>query len=271
MENINKPSITIAIATHKPYRMPDDSMYLPVHAGAILHPNILKDMQGDDEGDNISVKNAYYSELTVLWWLWKNCNSDYKSIVHYRRNFATKDAERKKSKDPFNRIAKRDDIERAIMSSRSGIVLPVIRNYHIETVGNHHRHVAYGIQLDTLREVLYEMEPSYVDEFNQHFAGTKTHLYNMFIMPTPFFDAYCEWLFPLLFETERRHNPSKYSPYDARYLGRLSEYLLDVWLNANGLDYAELPVVEMEPSSVLKKGTAFLAAKFLGRKYTKSF
>lgn len=269
MADGNSVSIAIGVATHKPYKMPTDSIYFPVHAGAGLHPDVLNDIQGDDTGENISAQNAFLSELTVLYWMWKNCDADYKAISHYRRHFAT--PKPSASKDPFDRIATREDIERAITLSPTGIVLPKMRNYLIETVGDHHRHVAYGVQLDTLRDVVAEQQPRYLDEFDRHFNGTKTHLYNMFVMPQPYFDDYCAWLFPLLFEIEKRHDPRQYTPYDARYPGRLSEYILDVWLNVNGLAYSELPVVDMEPVSLVKKGTTFLAAKFLGRKYTKSF
>lgn len=271
METSSPVSITVAVSTHKPYRMPEDPMYLPVHAGAALHPDVLSGVQGDDEGENISVKNPYYSELTVLYWLWRNCDADYKSVVHYRRHWGTSDAARRRSRDPFVRIASREDVERAVLESPTGIVVPKRRNYIIETVGDHHRHVAYGVQLDTLRQVVAELEPGYLKAFDRQFAGTRTHLYNMFVMPTPYFDAYCAWLFPLLFEVERRHDPGQYGAYDARYLGRLSEYVLDVWLDVNDLGYSEMPVVDMEPVNVPKKAVTFLEAKFLGKKYTRSF
>lgn len=75
--------IVVAVATHKPYKMPDDPIYLPLHVGAELHPDVLPDMQGDNTGDNISALNASYSELTGLYWLWKNCDARYKGLVHY--------------------------------------------------------------------------------------------------------------------------------------------------------------------------------------------
>lgn len=39
MSEKNK-KICIAVAAHKPYRMPADSMYMPMHVGKALHPDI---------------------------------------------------------------------------------------------------------------------------------------------------------------------------------------------------------------------------------------
>ena len=41
----------IIIATHKPYWVPDDPVYLPVQVGHALHPDI--GYIGDDTGENI--------------------------------------------------------------------------------------------------------------------------------------------------------------------------------------------------------------------------
>ena len=63
-------SVKVIVAAHKPYEMPFDKMYLPVHVGAAGKDSI--GYQRDDEGDNISNLNPYYCELTGLYWAWTN-------------------------------------------------------------------------------------------------------------------------------------------------------------------------------------------------------
>ena len=72
MEN----KVKIVVATHKKYAMPNDEMYLPLHVGATLHPDIDLGYQKDNVGENISQKNDSYSELTGLYWAWKDLDAD---------------------------------------------------------------------------------------------------------------------------------------------------------------------------------------------------
>ena len=79
-------NIKVIIATHKNYKMPEDELYLPVHVGKEGKNDI--GYQGDNTGDNISRKNPYFCELTGLYWAWKNLDTDYIGLVHYRRHFS---------------------------------------------------------------------------------------------------------------------------------------------------------------------------------------
>ena len=93
----------------------------------------------------------------------------------------------------------------------------------------------------------------------------------MFIMKKEYLDKYCDWVFKILFELEQRVKPEQYDSFHARYLGRISELLLDVWINTNNLKYEEIKVIDMQNVNWFKKGVAFLQAKFIGKKYGKSF
>jgi len=78
-----------------------------------------------------------------------------------------------------------------------------------------------------------------------------------------------------LFELEKRIPAEQYSVFHARFYGRVSELLFNVWLKQYSqfklLKVKAIPFVYGEKINWLKKGTAFLMAKFFGKKYEKSF
>ena len=89
-------------------------------------------------------------------------------------------------------------------------------------------------------------------------------MFNMFVMRRDLFDAYCQWMFSILEELERRLDISAFDAYNSRVFGFVSERLLDVWLEKNQIDYHEQNVSFIEPQNWLKKGGLFLKRKVLG-------
>lgn len=263
------PSICIAIAAHKPYQMPKDSVYMPLHVGKALHPEIDLGFQTDDTGDNISALNASYSELTGLYWLWKNCDADFKGLVHYRRYLASPDSRKRHAKNRFERIASGNEIRELLR--KSDIILPRKRNYYIETMQSHYAHTLPEIHLVETRRILEDRFSEYLPAFDHVMQSRSGHMFNMFIMSKEKLNEYCTWLFDILKDLTERIDPSQYDAFNARFPGRVSELLLDVWLETNCYSYEELPAVSTEPVDWWKKGTGFLMAKFVGKKYTKSF
>ena len=87
---MDRLNIKIMVAAHKPYWMPQDDVYMPIHVGCEGKESI--GFTGDNTGDNISTKNPHYCELTALYWAWKNLQADYTGLVHYRRYFTNKRA-----------------------------------------------------------------------------------------------------------------------------------------------------------------------------------
>ena len=110
-----------------------------------------------------------------------------------------------------------------------------------------------------------------IEEFDKLKKRRKAHMFNMFIMKKEILDGYCKWLFDILFELESRVDTKDYTAFHNRFYGRVSELLLDVYLNTNNISYKEVNFIDIENINWLKKGTSFLKAKFLGKKYEKSF
>ena len=258
MEKIN-----ILVAAHKRYKMPKYKIYLPIHVGKKGKDSI--GFKGDDTGKNISEKNPYFCELTGIYWAWKNLKSDYVGLAHYRRHFKGS----KKSKDKFEQVINEKEVKALLKDN--DIILPKKRNYYIETLYSHYEHTMYIEPLDITGKIIKNKYPEYYEEFELLKKRKTAHMFNMFIMKKEIMDKYCEWLFDILFELEKQVDNSKYDNFHARFYGRVSELLLDVWLNTNGYNYIEVPVLNMEKVNWLKKGTSFLKAKFFGKKYGKSF
>ena len=93
---------------------------------------------------------------------------------------------------------------------------------------------------------------------------TTGHRFNMFIMKRDKFDAYCTWLFDMLFELESRLDISGYNDNDKRVFGFVSERLLDIWIETNQIKYKDIPYIFMERINWITKGTAFLKRKVQG-------
>lgn len=243
--------IKVIVAAHKPYRMPSDGVYLPLQVGAAGKETIAG-FTRDDAGAEISEKNATFCELTGLYWAWRNLRADAVGLVHYRRHFKGAQG-----------VALGDELARLLEDHE--VILPRRRNYLIETTYSQYVHAHHAEDLDVTRQIMTERHPDYVESFDRTMESTKGHRFNMFVMRRPQFDAYCSWLFDVLFELERRLDISSYSPYDARVFGFVGERLLDVWLDVQtDVRVTELPVLHLESQHWPTKILGFLRRKLRG-------
>ena len=246
------PDIKIIVASHKPYWMPSDSLYVPLQVGAEGKEPI--GFKPDNTGINISSKNAGYCELTGLYWAWKNMPADYLGLVHYRRHFTV-----------FRGTNDRRDVltseQAARLLQHHDVLLPKKRHYWIETNYQQYAHAHHARDLDETRHIICEKYPDYLSAFDQVMKQTCGHRFNMFIMKRELADAYCAWLYDILFELEKRLDISDYNKNDRRVFGFVSERLLDVWLTEKNLAYREIPYVYLESQQWIRKIAAFLKRK----------
>lgn len=263
--------IQIIIATHKEYQMPSDSMYLPLHVGA-EGKSLDLGYTKDNTGDNISELNPSFCELTGLYWAWKNLNSAYIGLAHYRRHFSM----RKKNKNPFDNVLSYKEIKPYL--GKIKVFTPNKRKYYIESLYSHYSHSHYSEHLDITREIIQEKYPEYLDVFDKVMKQTYGYMFNMMIMQKEYFDQYCAWLFDILFELQKRVDMPELSTFQARFYGRVSEIIFNVWLqyqldsgNLHSTEVIEIPCIHMEKINWIKKGGSFLKAKFFGKKYEGSF
>lgn len=254
-------SIYIGVAAHKPYDIVNDIGYQPVQVGAALHEKI-EGFDSDSKGDNISELNPYFSELTALYYIWKNVDADYKGIVHYRRYFGRKSFHNRFKSASFDEIISSNEVQGILQ--KSDAILPKCRNYYIESNKSHYAHAHNVDDLVTIRKIIESDYPRYLPSFDAVMNRTKAHMFNMFVMKRTYFDEYSEWLFDILFKAQQMIDIKNYSIQEARVFGFLSELLLDVWLGVHPLNTTELPVLYLENEHIIKKMAGFLARKLTG-------
>ena len=253
--------ITVIVATHKAYRIPQDDIYMPVHAGRnniTPEDTVLSSFIGDDTGENISSKNKNYCELTALYWAWKNLDYDYLGLAHYRRHFKGGS-----SKYKWTAILSKEKAESLLKDY--DVILPKKRDYFIESTYDQYVHAHNRQDLDKTLEIIKELYPEYIPAWDSVMKSTRGHRFNMFIMKKEILNSYLQWLFDILFKLEKVLDISGYSENDRRVFGFVSERLLDVWLITNNISYTELPVINMESQNWPKKIFNFLKRKFIGK------
>ena len=253
----------ILLVTHKSYRFPHDDLYCPIqvgHASNNLDLGILR----DDEGYSISEKNKNFCELTALYWAWKNNffeNYDYVGMVHYRRFFkgqgVTSFAGKILTSAEINTIFQEYDV-----------ILPKRRNYWVESIYSHYKNAHNIADLESAKSILHLNFPDYISDFNKVMQGKKLHLYNMFVLRKSDFENYCNWLFTILFELEKKLDITSYDNYQQRVFGFIAERLFNVWIIHNKFRVYEAPVINLEGENYLKKAINLLKRKMLNKGFS---
>lgn len=181
------------------------------------------------KGINISRKNGNYSELTVLYWIWKNhlCEqedgADYYGFAQYRRMLDL-------SEEDFLRLAE-NDID---------VVLPFPLPYEPDINAHHERYLKEA-DWSALLKALEELQPVYAEFFPYVLGQKHLYNYNIILAKKSVIRDYCEWLFPILERIEELSVP-KGSERSDRYIGYMGETLETLYFfkNADSLHLAHV-------------------------------
>ncbi len=273
-----KDKIKIVVATHKKYEMPKDEMYLPLHVGAAGKKGddgtpVDFGYVRDDTGDNISEKNFCFGSQTGLYWAWKHIDAEYLGLVHYRRYFIGRKANKNNKLEAALTFEQLEP-----MLDKYKVFVPKRRNYYIETIYSQYAHTMNGgaEQFDLAEKIIDELTPEYNHAFKSVMNRTWAHMFNMMIMKKDLINDYCSWLFKILFEMDKRLDLNSMSDFDKRFAGRVSERLFNVWLEyqiekdvIKRDEIKELPY--FEEVNWKTKISSFAAAKLFHKKYGASF
>lgn len=240
---MTKLDIWVATQAKPPIRLAE--FYRPIFVGADLSsPNVYESFQyTDNSGESISKDNSKYSELTALYWAWRNAPPlGIAGLCHYRRFFLFK-TKRHFNIDrlPFNDtdsllIDSLNDIPPDVIefvqdggwitAPRKKLNTTVYRNYVDDPCCS-------KSDFDIMISTVIEKYPEYSDSVNSFIASRWLNYFNMFLARGDEFCSYCSWLFDILGTVDARLDYSRRNKQQMRVLGFLGERLLSLYIHHN--------------------------------------
>lgn len=232
--------IKIYVVTHKVFCPPVSPMYIPVFAGKDDENEMH--IAGDATGDSISELNPLINECTALYWIWKNTDSDYAGLCHYRRYFSNGFTDG--SIDSFNLL---DDeyIHKTIRNFDFIVTKACV--FPLETVKEQLRHTlcpeAFCRGFGMVRSIIAQKYPDYLHDFDGYFNGHYMYPCNMFITSRRNLQEYCRWLFDIIIPAARSIDVSSFDSNSKRVIGFMAERLLTLWILHNGKSVKEVDML----------------------------
>ena len=221
----------IYVATHKHFEQcADKNLYEPLVVGAYKN-NVNYDTK-DNTGDNISVKNADYCELTGQYWIWKNDDSDITGLTHYRRYFYKN-----------RHILTANEVKKILCKND---LIIANKRYLTKSIYDIYKESSLQPYLTELIRIFESEYPEYYPYFDNALKEKYTYPCNMLICKKEVFNQYSEWLFDILFKLEKRINDNTKIKKEPRAYGFLSENMLITYIMKNNLKYTTLPVYNTE-------------------------
>jgi hypothetical protein len=218
----------------------------------------------DDTGIQISAKNEFYSELTGIYWVWKNTSQEITGFCHYRRYFTcrqepwyyrlkyflTHPFKVQRGHNPLiyvNNVKKYTDWilnqnEAESILEEHDIILPRARVFRYSLKKHYHKYHS-AVDLELIEKILAESHPEYVATWRKVLDGNVLYANNMFVLKSPHYQEFMAWWFDVLFRFESRTDLESYIGYQRRILGFLGERLLTLWVVHKGLKIKELQLL----------------------------
>lgn len=261
----------IIVCSHKKDFTLQNDIYMPLHVGKACS-SVDLGIQCDNTGDNISHKNPNYCELTGLYWAWKNLeNVDFIGLAHYRRYLDFTESVPSRV-NIYTTTA--EDIKKKLLNNKSGeeilgnydIILPKPWYMSISVRDRYiHSHITEEFYI--LVRTILMLFPEYKESITKYWYDDNRWIsYNMFFTKYNIFNEYCNWLFSILSEVEKRVQIVDYV-FQRRIFGFMSEIMLPLYCFHNKLKIKYTPVAmignEKEKTSITKKYIQDIKSNFL--------
>ena len=241
-------SIKIFVAAHKPTVKYGGTLFQLIHVGAALHPEVEIENSVRDNGlpDNLSAKNDIYCELTALYYMWKNVHDVANiGLCHYRRYFVTKS---QLTKHPERLVVPAQKLADDLSDCDIILGIPGRKNGPTNGFFTNPLDVPEFCVYRNILPSLKKLYPDYAEDYyNEFFLPTMSYC-NMMVCSKALFDEYCEFLFSVLFDAEKRWKECGIG-VAPREMGYISEYLLNTWVRHRHLRVKYYPIGLFEDTS----------------------
>ena len=188
-----------------------------IQAGAALTEERISEIQ-DDIGENISIRNRDYCEMSAVYWIWKNeKESDYIGLCHYRRRFVIDE-----NVVSYMISHKYDAVYTVPKLTDGGLRDEFVERYYFLTPD----------VWEQTEKAVKKLSPDYYEAWKSFGKSYFNISCNMFIMRRRTFEDYFSWLFPILEEVDR-HYMGQGRQCNNRYLGYIAEMLNTVYVMKN--------------------------------------
>lgn len=227
--------VSIFVATHKKYDLYKERPYLPLCIGGYQEEGYLTERSGE----NIAYLNPRINECTALYWIWKNTDSKYVGLNHYRRYFYNNEIE---SMDNYLDLEHMSEIfqEYDIILPKT---YPIDQMTMLEQISDSMNPELCQKGYAIVRGKIEKRQPDYLEAFDSVMRGHVIFNCNIFVTRRDILNRYCEWLFSFLIEAAEEIDVEGYDSYSQRVIGFFAERMWTVWLRKNRLRIKELPYV----------------------------
>ena len=221
----------IIVCYHKDFPIFKNEVLLPLHVGKEISSNMIKDIETDNTGNNISIKNDSYCELTGLYWLWKNVEAENYGLFHYRRFLDLKNKYNTKN-FIYPSILNINDWSSRLVDSLMDtydIILPKKTIFDLN-IHDYYKKKHIINDLDIVVDIIKRDYPQYSSACDKALSNNECYFCNMFIMKKDIFNEYCTWLFDILNKAEEKIIYKGRNSYQRRVFGFLSERMLNIFI-----------------------------------------
>ncbi|MCM1174201.1 MAG: DUF4422 domain-containing protein [Blautia sp.] len=233
-----KPDCKIFVVTHKKYNVLADSIYKPICVGD-QYEN--RNFYTEHAGENIAYLNDRLNECTALYWIWKNTDSEYVGLNHYRRYFYNSEV-----KNYANYLTEDKIIE--IFEDGYDIILPRITRLGMSVLNNIRKEIGQELAdraLEIVRRLIEERIPMYASAFEYAMSKRIFYKCQLFVTKRVLLDDYCEWLFSFIIDAAKMFDVSSCDTHHKRAIGYFAETMLTVWLLEQNVRVKELPIIDI--------------------------